>query len=241
MKVVILAGGLGSRLGEITKTIPKPMVKVLKIPILSHIINHYYKFGFTDFVISTGYKSQIIKDYYAKKLDKKKNNDPVLNLLNKNKIKLQSINTGIKTMTGGRVRRLNKILSKENTFLMTYGDGLSNINLKKLLEFHKKNKKIATITAVHPSARFGEILIKNNLVTSFKEKPQTKKDWINGGFFVCEKEFLNYIKNDETILEAYPLEKLSEIKQLAAFKHNGFWHCVDTPRDILILEDILNK
>lgn len=240
MKVVILAGGLGSRLGEITKAIPKPMIKVLEIPILSHIINHYYKFGFLDFVIATGYKSQIIKNYY-KKIYKMKNKDPVLNLLYKNKIKLQSVNTGLSTMTGGRLKRLNKILSKENTFLMTYGDGLSNINLKKLLEFHKKNKKIVTVTAVHPSARFGEILIKKNLVTSFKEKPQTKKDWINGGFFVCEKEFLKYIKDDKTILEAYPLEKLSKTKQLAAFKHDGFWHCVDTPRDILVLEDIFRK
>jgi glucose-1-phosphate cytidylyltransferase len=241
MKVIILAGGLGSRLGEITKTLPKPMIKIQGIPILSHIIKHYYKFGFTDFIIATGYKSQIIKNYYISSNYKNKNSDLILDLLKNNKIQLKSVNTGLKTMTGGRIKKLSKILKNEETFLMTYGDGVSNINLTKLLEFHKKNNKIVTVSAVHPTARFGEIIIKKNLVTSFKEKPQTKKDWINGGFFVCKREFLNYIKDDNAILEGYPLETLSKIKQLAAFKHDGFWQCVDTPRDKLILEKILNK
>lgn len=238
MKVVILSGGLGSRLGELTKSIPKPMIKICGIPLLSHIISHYYKYGYCDFILATGYKSRIIKDYYA---NSKNYKDHVLTLVKKKIIKINPIFTGLKTMTGGRIKRLTNYLNNEKMFLLTYGDGLSDININKLVDFHIKNKKIGTVTAVHPSARFGEIIIKKNLVISFKEKPQTKKDWINGGFFVFDTKMLKFIKNDNTILEEYPLEKISSLNQLSAYKHSGFWHCMDTPRDKKILEDLIKS
>ena len=238
MKVVILSGGLGSRLGELTKSIPKPMIKISGIPILSHIISHYYKYGYQDFILATGYKSKIIKDYYS---NSKNYNDNVLTLVKNKKIKINPIFTGLKTMTGGRIKRLSKYLINEKMFLLTYGDGISDVNINKLVEFHIKNKKIATVTAVHPSARFGEIIIKKNLVISFKEKPQTKKDWINGGFFVFNTKMLKFINNDYSILEEYPLETVSKLNQLSAFKHSGFWHCMDTLRDKKTLEDLIKN
>ena len=221
MKVVILAGGLGSRLSEITKDIPKPMIKVGGIPIIVRIIMHYRKFGLKDFIIAGGYKCYYIKNYFKKK---------------KHNLNIKVVNTGKNSMTGGRLLFLKKYLDKE-TFLLTYGDGLSNVNIKKLIDFHKKNKKIGTVTAVHPAARFGEIILKKNLVSNFKEKPQTKKDWINGGFFVFDSKFLDYIKSPFDVLESKPLEKLTKQKQLIAFKHEGFWQCMDTKRDL----DYLNK
>tara|TARA_Y100000741_G_C18252053_1_gene557622 strand:- start:271 stop:963 length:693 start_codon:yes stop_codon:yes gene_type:complete len=222
MKVVILAGGLGSRLSEITKKIPKPMIKIGKEPIIVHIMNTFLKYGFNEFIIASGYKSFLIERFFKK---------------NKKDYKVKIVNTGIDTMTGGRLIPLKKILKKERFFL-TYGDGVSNINIKKLLKFHIKNNKIGTVTAVHPVARFGEIVIKKNLVKSFKEKPQTKKDWINGGFFIFEPSFLNLIKNKNDILEGRPLESLSRKKQLSAYKHTGFWQCMDTKRDRDYLEKI---
>jgi len=221
MKVILLAGGFGTRLSEYTKTIPKPMISVGGKPILFHIMKHYAKYGYKNFYIALGYKGKIIKKYFNKNFF-----DWNVNL----------IDTGKNTMTGGRLKRLKKYVGN-NTFMMTYGDGISNLNLKKLLRFHKKNKKLVTLTAVRPPARFGAVKLKGQYVSSFKEKSKLDEGWINGGFFVMEPKFLDYIKNDNTYLEREPLEKLSKKKQLIAFKHEGFWQCMDTKRD----KDKLNK
>tara|TARA_A100001011_G_scaffold400354_1_gene514312 strand:+ start:1286 stop:1978 length:693 start_codon:yes stop_codon:yes gene_type:complete len=225
MKVVILAGGLGTRLSEYTKTIPKPMVSVARKPMLLHIMNHYAKYGFKDFYIALGYKSEIIKKFFKKKFF-----DWNVNL----------IETGKNTMTGGRLKRLKKYLEND-TFLLTYGDGVSDINIKKLINFHKKNKKMVTLTAVRPPARFGAIKIKGNYVNYFKEKAKMDEGWINGGFFVIEPEFLDLIKSDRTFLEREPLEKVSKKSELVAFRHEGFWQCLDTKRDKDKLEKTLIK
>ena len=226
MKVVILAGGLGTRLPEYTKKVPKPMVKINNKPILIHIINHYIKFGFKDFIIAAGYKSNIIKKYFK--------------FSRTNKYKVQIIDTGKNSMTGGRLKRLKKYLG-EDTFMMTYGDGLSNVNLRKLYEFHKKNKKTITLTAVRPPARFGAIKLVGKFAKTFKEKSRLDEGWINGGYFVIEPKFLQFIKNDLTYLEKEPLETVAKKKQLLAFRHNGFWQCMDTKRDKENLERILKK
>jgi len=225
MNIVILAGGLGSRLSEITKTIPKPMVKINGKPILVRIMKHFANYGFKNFYIALGYKGKVIKQYFAK---------------NNFGWNINLINTGKKTMTGGRLRRLKKYLKNE-TFLMTYGDGLSDINLNKLLKFHRKNKKLVTLTAVRPPARFGNLKIQGHNVEYFREKLNTDEGWINGGFFVMEPEFLKYIKNDKTYLEKEPLEILAKKKQLIAFKHKHFWQCMDTLRDKINLEKILKQ
>ena len=224
MKVVILAGGLGTRLSEYTKVIPKPMIKINKKPIISHIIDHYSKFGLKEFYIAAGYKGKIIKDYFKDRFKNKK---------------INIIDTGQKTMTGGRLKRLKPFLNE--TFLMTYGDGVSNVNIRSLINYHKRKKKLATLTAVRPPARFGALKIKSGNVTYFKEKSKLDESWINGGFFVLEPEFLNYIKGDQTFLEREPLEKACQKKQLNAFIHKGFWQCMDTKRDKDYLEKILRK
>ena len=223
MKVVILAGGFGTRLSEYTKTIPKPMIKIRGEPMLLHIMKLYAKYGFKDFYIALGYKGKIIKKFFNKQYY-----DWNISL----------IETGRNTMTGGRLKRLKKYIGKE-TFMMTYGDGLSNVNLRKLLQFHKKNKKLVTLTAVRPPARFGVIKFKNHHVTYFKEKSKLDEGWINGGFFVMEPEFLKFIKNDKTYLEREPLEEVTKKKQLVAYKHKDFWQCMDTKRDKDKLEKIL--
>jgi glucose-1-phosphate cytidylyltransferase len=225
MKVIILAGGKGSRLSEYTKLIPKPMIKILNIPIIVRIINHYTKYGFKDFIVASGYKSKVIENYFTK------------NLLNLN---IKIINTGINSMTGGRIHCLKKYIKNE-TFMLTYGDGLSNVDLKKLYNFHKNNKYIATLTAVRPPARFGGIKLSGKTVKYFKEKSKLDEGWINGGFFVMEPKILNYIKSRKTVLEQHPLEKLSSLKKLGAYKHNGFWQCVDTIRDKEILEQAIKN
>ena len=221
MKVILLAGGFGTRLSEYTKTIPKPMININGRPLLLYIMKHYAKYGYKDFYIALGYRGEIIKKFFNKKFF-----DWNINL----------IETGQNTMTGGRLKRLKKHIGKE-TFMMTYGDGLSDINLKKLLEFHKKNKKLVTLTAVRPPARFGVIKFKGQLVSYFKEKSKLDEGWINGGFFVMEPEFLKFIEDDQTYLEREPLEKATTQRQLVAFKHKGFWQCMDTQRD----KDKLNK
>jgi glucose-1-phosphate cytidylyltransferase len=225
MKVVILAGGYGTRLSEYTKKIPKPMVKILNIPILERIIKHYSNYKFREFIIAGGYKEKIIRDYFKNRLKH---------------LDIKIINTGIKTMTGGRLKRLSNFLQDE-TFMMTYGDGLSDIDLKKLLKFHYKNKKKVTMTAVRPPARFGYLKLKGNEVKYFKEKSKTEEGWINGGFFVMEPNFLKYIKKDSTYLEREPLENLAKKRGLAAFQHKGFWQCMDTLRDKNNLEKLLKK
>ena len=225
MKVVILAGGYGTRLSEYTKLIPKPMIKVKGKPLIYYIMKTYAKHGFKDFYIALGYKGKVIKSFFKK------------NSFNWN---INLINTGKNTMTGGRLKRLKKYLGKE-TFLMTYGDGLSNVNIKKLVKFHKKNKKMVTLTAVRPPARFGAIKLQGNRISYFKEKSKLDEGWINGGFFVIEPEFLNTIKGDKTFLEKEPLEKVCKMKKLLAFKHKGFWKCMDTPRDKEILDNFLKE
>ena len=216
MKVVILAGGLGTRLVELTEAIPKPMVEVGGKPILWHIMKIYAKFGFKDFYVALGHKGEIIKKYFSQ---------------NSSGWNINLIETGEATMTGGRIKRLQDIVGNE-TFMLTYGDGLSDVNITKLLEFHKKHKKFVTMTAVRPPARFGVIKLENDRVSYFKEKSKLDEGWINGGFFVMQPELFKYIKNDETYLEREPLETLCKEKQLFAFKHSGFWQCVDNKRDL---------
>ena len=227
MKVVILAGGKGTRISEYTKSLPKPMIQVCGKPIIHRIIDHYIKYGHKEFIIALGYKGNLIKKYFAKNKFSKK-------------IKIQLIDTGLATMTGGRLKRLKKYL--DESFLMTYGDGLSNVSLSKLINFHKSKKKLFTLTAVRPPARFGVIKIQNSFVKVFREKNSLDEGWINGGFFVVEPEFLKYIKNDKTYLEREPFEQITKNKQFVAFKHKGFWQCMDTQRDKEILErKIKNK
>jgi glucose-1-phosphate cytidylyltransferase len=225
MKVVLLAGGFGTRLSEYTKTIPKPMIKINGKPLLLHIMHFYAKHGFKNFYIALGYKGEMIKKFFNKKFF-----DWNINL----------IETGKNTMTGGRLKRLTKHIGNE-TFLMTYGDGLSNVNLKNLIQFHKKNKKLVTLTAVRPPARFGALKLKGQYVSYFKEKSHLDEGWINGGFFVMEPKFLKSIKNDNTYLEREPLERMTKNNQLIAFRHKGFWQCMDTKRDKDNLEKILRS
>ncbi len=225
MKVVILAGGFGTRLSEYTKSIPKPMININGKPMIYYILKFYAKHGFKDFFIALGYKGQVIKNFFKK---------------NSYGWNINLIETGKKTMTGGRLKRLAKHLRNE-TFMMTYGDGLSNVNLKKLLKFHKNNKKLVTLTAVRPPARFGALKFKGHFVRYFKEKSKVDEGWINGGFFVIEPKFLNFIKKDDTYLEREPLELASKKKQLVAYRHEGFWQCVDTKRDLDKIRKILKK
>ena len=247
MKVVILAGGFGTRLAELTGEIPKPMVPVGGKPILWHIMNHYAKFGYNEFVLALGYKAEIIKHYFL--------NYPSLNsdftICMKtgdvewhNRVeqnwKVTLVDTGLNSMTGGRLGRLRSVLADE-TFMLTYGDGLSDVDIADLVNFHEKNNKMVTVTTVHPGARFGELDIEKNEVKSFKEKPQTSQGWINGGFFVIEPEFLDLVVSDDIILEKEPLEKVASIGQLNAFKHEGFWQCMDSVRDRNYLEDLWVK
>ena len=225
MKVVILAGGRGTRLSEYTSSIPKPMIKILGIPIIVRIIKFYQKYGFKEFIIASGFKSQIIKRYFSK---------------NKNIANVKVVFTGLNSMTGGRIKRLKKYLGDER-FLLTYGDGLCNINLKKLLNFHIKSKNIVTLTAVRPPARFGGIKISGNKVKYFKEKSRLDEGWINGGFFVMESKIFKYLKNDMTVLERQPLERISKVKKLGAYKNLKNWQCMDTIRDKEILEKLVKE
>ena len=226
MKVVILAGGFGTRISEYTKTIPKPMILVNKKPIILHIMQHYAKYGFTNFYIALGYKGSVIEKYFKNQ---------------KFKWNINLIDTGLKTMTGGRLKKLKKFFKGNETFMMTYGDGISDVNLRELLSFHQKNKKLVTLTAVRPPARFGVIKLKGSFVNYFKEKSKMDEGWINGGFFVMNSKFLNLIKNSQTYLEKEPLEKATKRKQLIAYRHKGFWQCMDTKRDKDKLDKILKN
>ncbi len=250
MQVIILAGGLGTRLGNLTSEIPKPMVKICNYPILLQIINHFYSFGFKEFIICLGYKQEVIKEYFINMnfysnnilisrdkvsiIDKQKNQ-----LFPEAKFKL--IDTGLDSMTGNRLLRVKDYVGKDDSFFLTYGDGISSVNLTKLLEFHKSHKGIGTVTSVHPSARFGEVITdKDGLVNSFKEKPSVQDSWINGGYFVFEPEIFDFISNDENeMLEQRPLERLVEKKELFSYRFDGYWRCMDTPRDLnSIIEDV---
>ena len=225
MKTVILCGGYGTRLSEETILKPKPMVKIGSKPILEHIMGIYEYYGYNQFILALGYKSKYIEKFYKNK--KKKN----INL----------VYTGKDTKTGGRLLRLKNYLKNEKTFMLTYGDGVSNINIKKAIQFHNNHGKIATITAVRPPVRFGELKINRSKVKSFKEKPQVGQGWINGGFFIFNNEILNFIKNDQTMLEREPLEKLTKAGQLKVFEHKGFWKCMDTMRDKILLNKLWKK
>tara|TARA_B100000401_G_scaffold438338_1_gene386493 strand:- start:2164 stop:2871 length:708 start_codon:yes stop_codon:yes gene_type:complete len=225
IKTIILAGGYGTRLGDITDNIPKPMVEIGGIPIIVHLMNHYSYYGHTDFYIALGYKADYIIKYF--------------NNFN-SKWNINLIDTGIDTQTGGRCKKVLQKIGKETVFL-TYGDGLSDININELLDFHKHTNKTVTVTAVHPSARFGELHLDGERVITFQEKPQLQTGWINGGFFVLEPNFINYIPNDDVMLERQPLENATQEKELYAYKHEGFWQCMDTRRDHYLLETLWNE
>ena len=225
MKVILLAGGFGTRMSEYTDTIPKPMIQIGEKPILWHIMNFYAQHRHKDFFVALGYKGEIIKEYFSK-IPEKWN----INL----------IDTGQKTMTGGRVKRLQKFIGNE-TCMLTYGDGLSDINLNSLIDFHKSHRKLITVSAVRPPARFGAIKLSDDRVISFKEKSHLEEGWINGGFFVIEPDFFNFIDGDDMYLEREPLERAVREGELFAYKHKGFWQCMDTKRDKDNLEEIYLK
>jgi glucose-1-phosphate cytidylyltransferase len=247
VKTIILAGGLGTRLSEYTEAIPKPMVTIGGKPIIWHIMKNYATFGVKDFHLALGYKSEIIKEYFLNY--KSINSDSTVDLSsgiitthNENKLdwKITLTDTGKSSMTGGRVKRLQPFIGNES-FLLTYGDGLSNIDIGKLIEFHQSHGKMVTVSAVHPSARFGELDIDGDKVISFEEKPQTSQGWVSGGYFVIEPAFFDFIDGDSSILEREPLERVAELGQLMAYKHYGFWQPMDTKRDRDLLEEMWNS
>lgn len=243
MKVVILAGGMGTRLSEETVSIPKPMIEIGGKPILWHIMKIYSSFGYNDFIICLGYKGYMVKEYFSHYFLHM--NDITINMANSEvethtkfsePWKVTLVDTGQNTMTGGRLKRVEKYVGQE-TFMMTYGDGVGNVNIKELVAAHKKNNKLATITAVQPTGRFGALdLHDNNMVRAFYEKPIGDRTWVNGGFFVLEPQVFKYIKDDSTTWEKDPLEKLGQDNQMVAFKHSGFWKPMDTMRDKSELE-----
>jgi glucose-1-phosphate cytidylyltransferase len=248
MKTVILAGGFGTRIAEYSGIIPKPMVEIGEHPIIWHIMNWYASFGYNDFVIALGYKASIIKEYFLNyysvncdfEVDLANGEIKFINKSKKN-WKITLVDTGYNTMTGGRVKRLQNVIGN-NTFMMTYGDGLSNVNINELVKFHKEKNKIATLTCVHPTARYGELNIDSNgSVNSFKEKPQLDQGRINGGFFVLEPAIFKYLVDDNTVFEREPMEGLVRDNQLNAFIHNGFWQPMDTLREKQILDELWKK
>lgn len=244
MKVAILAGGLGSRLAEETDSRPKPMVEIGGKPILWHIMMHYAHYNFRDFVIALGYKGEIIKkymiDYCCLNRDLTVNTSTGRIKMSAGPIqdwRVELIDTGIKTQTGGRIRRLAPYLEK-GTFMLTWGDGVSDIDLEKLLAFHRRHGKLATLTAVRPTARFGHLEMQGDQIVEFSEKPQTKEGWINGAFFVLEPGVFDYIDGDDTHWEKEPLERLARDGQLMAYRHGDFWQCMDTLREKRYLENL---
>ena len=248
MKVVILAGGLGTRISEETGIKPKPMVEIGSEPILWHIMKYYSTYGFNDFIICAGYKQNIIKDYFVSYLrnhiDIEVNlNKNTVNILNDHREKwnVKVIDTGYLTMTGGRIKRIEKYIEEEDNFMLTYGDGLSNVNLKELVISHNKSKKFLTISAVQPKGRFGVLSIKNNEVLNFTEKPPGDDMWINGGFYVMNRQIFDYIKGDETVWEEEPMKKLVNDRHVNAYEHTGFWKPMDTMTDKRQLEEIWNS
>ena len=242
MKVVVLAGGLGTRLAEETEIKPKPMIEIGGYPILWHILKIYAHYGFNEFIVALGYKGDVIKRFFY---DYQSLSGNISINFADGKVEVRDrdcedwlvhlIDTGPDSMTGGRIWRLKDFLNGE-TFMVTYGDGVCNIDVAELVEFHRSHGKLATVTAVHPPARFGELLIRKDHTAEFSEKPQTHEGWINGGFLVFEPQILDYLSSDENILELDVLERLAEVNQLAAFKHHDFWQCMDTLRDKRQLE-----
>jgi glucose-1-phosphate cytidylyltransferase len=251
MQIVLLAGGMGSRLAEETEIKPKPMVEVGGSPILWHIMKGYSHFGFNEFVIALGYKGEVIKRYFLDYALSRSNfsvrtgsGDTLRHDLCGEDWTVHLVDTGLSTNTGGRLKRLSSRL-QGGTFMMTYGDGVSNVNIRELLAFHRRHGKLATVTAVHPTARFGELVLADDgsdpQVIAFTEKPQVREGWINGGFFVLEPEVLDYIDDDQTSWQAEPMERLAREGQLMAFRHEGFWQCMDTLRDMYLLESLWNR
>jgi len=244
MKVVILAGGFGTRLSEYTEAIPKPMVSIGGRPIIWHIMEHYARFGHRDFILALGYKSEVVRDYF---LNFQRLNSDVTVDMKTGAVsviggevpdwRVTMVDTGLRTQTGGRLRRLQAAIGPDD-FLMTYGDGLSNVNIDDLVSFHNSKSAEVTVTAVRPTARFGEIDISADLVQRFEEKPRGSRGWINGGFFVMKASFLDRIVGDDTILEKDPLEQVAASGKMAAFRHEGFWQCMDTKRDRDLLEEL---
>ncbi len=222
MKTIILAGGLGTRLSEMTTTIPKPMVEIGGKPILCHIMDIYASYGFCEFVVALGYKAEIVKEYFSK---------------NRVEWKIDLVDTGVETQTGGRIRRLKEWIENE-TFLLTYGDGVGNVDIEQLVAFHKEHGKLATVTAVHPPARFGGLVLEGNRVAAFSEKNQAMEGWINGGFFVLEPAVLDLIAGDATVWEREPLEQLALQGELMAYYHEGFWQPMDTVREVRLLQSL---
>lgn len=250
--VVILCGGKGTRLREETEFRPKPMITVGEKPMIWHIMKTYAHYGFTDFMLCLGYKGEMIREYFLNY--DWNHSDVMLELGSKKVTKLQNgheeedwriwlIDTGAETMTGGRLKRLTQYIDSTNSdiFLGTYGDGVANIDIRKLLEFHNSHGKLATITAVHPPSRFGELEIESNLVKKFSEKLQTVEGWINGGYFVLNRKVLDLIEGDCTTFESEPLRQLSEQGELAVYLHNGFWQCMDTYRELELLNQMYDS
>jgi len=247
MKAVILAGGLGTRITEETMQKPKPLIEIGSKPILWHIMKIYSNFGINDFVICCGYKGYLIKEYFANYFlhtsdvtFDMRTNDMEVHQKFAEPWKVTLVDTGLETMTGGRLKRVKNFVD-DDTFCFTYGDGVSDVNISELIEHHKKNKTIASLTAVQPPGRFGTLDINENKIISFKEKPAGDGSWINGGFFVLEPSVFDYIENDSSIWERRPLEKLAEENQLSAYKHTGFWQPLDTLRDKNYLEKLWNS
>jgi glucose-1-phosphate cytidylyltransferase len=244
MKVVILAGGFGTRLSEETQIIPKPMVEIGGRPILWHIMKIYATYGFNEFVVALGYKSEVIKQYF---LDYYFTNSSLSINLATGQAQVHNqdhedwlihlVDTGLQTQTGGRIKRLEALIGHE-TFMMTYGDGVSNANITNLVDFHHQHGKLATMTAVRPPSRFGGVDFVGDRVARFLEKPQIGEGWINGGFFVLEPEVFDYIDNDQIAFEREPLERLVRDEQLMAYRHDDFWQCMDTLRDVRLLQDL---
>lgn len=244
MKVCILAGGYGTRLAELTDVVPKPMVDVGGYPILWHIMSIYSQYGHRDFAVALGYKGDVIRNYFTTyfKVDPKcrvsvAGDRTTIEFADKTTWNIDLVDTGQNTMTGGRLKRLKPSINNE-PFMITYGDGVADINIEALVDFHKKQNTMVTVTAVHPTSRYGKLDLTGNLVERFSEKPTFNDEWINGGFFVAKPEFLELIDDDTCVLERVPLETVAAQKQLAAFKHEGFWHCMDTLRDKKELDEM---
>ncbi len=247
MNVAILAGGLGSRLQEETSIRPKPMVEIGGKPILWHILNIYAAHGFTEFMVALGYKGESIKEYFLNWYAL--NNDLTVDLsrgrtevhgANQPAWKVHLVDTGLETQTGGRIKRLRERLSN-GTFMLTYGDGVANVDVRRLVEFHRSHGKLATVTAVRPPSRFGSFVLDGGRIVEFVEKPQSGEGWINGGFFVLEPAVFDFIAGDETMWEREPMERLAAEGQLMAYQHEGFWQPMDTLREKRILEDLWAK
>ncbi|HMX17959.1 MAG TPA: glucose-1-phosphate cytidylyltransferase [Anaerolineales bacterium] len=244
MKVAILAGGLGTRLSEETTVKPKPMVEVGGKPILWHIMNIYAAYGFKEFVVALGYKGEIIKDYFLNYHYRSrsitvqlKTGGVTAHNIEGEDWTVHLLDTGADTNTGGRVKRVAEFIGNE-TFMLTYGDGVGNIDINKLIKFHESHGKLVTMTAVRPVARFGQIVLQESQVTEFAEKPQTGEGWINGGFFVLQPEIIKYIDDEQAVWERKPMERLASDGQLMAYNHSEFWQCMDTLRDVQLLNNL---